>query len=98
MAVRRRPVARTFRFPGGGFWTVAEWTSPDPRGAGAGAMRQVLRFNSGARILELTQWPDDWASLPGDALAELLAKSFPRDVQRENPTDFHRRAVDPEAR
>lgn len=98
MAERKRPVARTFRYPGGRFWTVAEWTAPDPRGAGGGALRHVLRFNSGSRVLELTHWPADWASFSDDDLASLLAKSFPRAVGKENPTDFHRRAADPEAR
>ncbi|HEX8848278.1 MAG TPA: hypothetical protein VF761_01975 [Gemmatimonadaceae bacterium] len=96
--VRKRPQSRTFRFPGGRFWTVAEWTSPDPRGTGAGAMRHVLRFNSGSRVLELTNWPGDWASMSDEELSELLSRGFPRDAAKENPTEHHRRSADPEAR
>ena len=98
LEVRKRPQSRTFRFPGGRFWTVAEWTSPDPRGAGAGGMRRVLRFNSGSRVLELTSWPADWASMSDEELCEMLSRGFPRDAAKDNPTEHHRRSADPDAR
>ena len=94
--VRKRPQSRTFRFPGGRFWTVAEWASPDPREDGG--MRRVLRFNSGSRVLELTSWPADWASMSDEEMCELLSRGFPRDAAKDNPTEHHRRSADPDAR
>ena len=89
-----RPRTRTFRFPGGRYWTVAEWFSPDPRGGGG--TRRVLRFASGSRSLEIDHWPHDWMLLGDEELAELLARSFPREVTSEaTPDQPTRRASDP---
>ena len=95
IAAPHRPKTRTFRFPGGRYWTVAEWFTPDTRGSGAGAMRRVLRFASGTRSLELVEgWPADWASLSDEELAALLARSFPRETTESLADNPQRRATD----
>ncbi|HEY1226622.1 MAG TPA: hypothetical protein VGF26_04820, partial [Ramlibacter sp.] len=43
--------ARTFRFPTGRYWSVAEWVTAVPDAPGT--TRTVLRFSSGARTLDL---------------------------------------------
>jgi hypothetical protein len=89
-----RSKTRTFRYPGGRFWTVNEYVKSDTHGA----TRNVLRFSSGARSLESTRWPKDWEQLSDAGLAELLARSFPRDEHAPNETPFRRRASDSELR
>ena len=86
--------ARTFRFPGGRYWSVAEWASVEQGAGGAPMQRRVLRFTSGARALDLTSWPGDWQGLSDADLAELLARSFPRPEGQRNPTTYRRRASD----
>ena len=52
---------RTFRYPGGRFWTVRE--RPLVLRDSAGAVietRTVLQFGSGSRHLELLAWPRGW--------------------------------------
>jgi hypothetical protein len=95
VARRERPrgTARTFRFPAGRFWSVAEWTSSDD-GQGDSREHAVLRFTSGMRSLDLTDWPDDWNKLNDEQLAMLLARAFPRPTNQRNPTDFRRRGSD----
>lgn len=85
------PGARTFRYPGGRYWSVSEWTSSLPDEAGS--MRRVLRFSAGARSLDLASWPANWQSYTDDQLAELLVRSFPR-TPKANPTSYRRRAGD----
>lgn len=86
---------RTFRYPGGRFWSVSEWSTTV---AGSpGAMRNVLRFSSGTRSLDLMEFPRDWRSYPEEELARLLAVSFPR-LPSANPSGFRRRAGDLELR
>ena len=98
-AAPRNPV-RTFRFPGGRYWTVTEYL---PGTAGGldhhddGAPR-VLRFMSGARSLDLSSWPADWASKTDTALAELLTRSFPRHSDPSESTAQRRRSGDSEKR
>ena len=89
-----RARSRTFRYPGGRFWTVHEWSKVGPEGT----HQNVLRFSSGARALECTRWPQDWDRLSDAGLAELLARSFPRDEHAPNATPFRRRATDSELR
>lgn len=89
-----RAKARTFRYPGGRFWTVAEWAKT-VRG---GAHETVLRFSSGARSLECTKWPAQWEQFSDEELAELLARTFPRDDSVPNATPFRRRSSDSELR
>ena len=83
--------ARTFRFPNGRFWSVAEWSSS--AAGSAGEMRRVLRFSAGARSLDLADWPRGWQSFTDDQLAALLVRSFPR-TPKANPTSYRRRAGD----
>ena len=94
---RSRGSARTFRFPTGRFWSVAEWTTSGDTG-GASQEQTVLRFTSGRRSLDLREWPDDWAAMSDDQLVALLAKGFPRPTQEKNTTAFRRRGSDEELR
>ena len=86
-----RGAARTFRFPGGRYWSVAEWGGSETPG---GSQRRVLRFTAGNRNLDLHEWPADWASLSDAELAHLLGTRFPRQVGEANPTPFRRRSGD----
>ena len=96
----RGPV-RTFRFPGGRYWTVTEY-QPSSHGSAAGSddtqSHRVLRFMSGARALDLTAWPADWTTLADADLIELLATSFPRHSDSSETSAHHRRSGDHEKR
>lgn len=92
-AERPRSPARTFRFPSGRYWSVAEWTTSVGEDETPRADRAVLRFTSGRRSLDLTPWPADWQKLSDDELASLLSRGFPRPSE-PNPTEFRRRASD----
>jgi hypothetical protein len=83
---------RTFRYPGGRFWTVYEHVTELPAPGATGVMRPrvVLRFTSGARSLDLLAWPADWYRHSDGELAELLWRAFPRDPS-SHPTGPHRR-------
>jgi hypothetical protein len=83
--------ARSFRFPNGRFWSVAEW-STTASGSSAGT-RTVLRFSAGARSLDLADWPRDWRTMSDAELAALLVTGFPR-APKTNPTTHRRRAGD----
>lgn len=85
-----RTAVRTFRFPGGRFWTVAEYDLP---ATGSGG-RRVLRFMSGSRSLDVPDWPADWASRPDVELAELLSTSFPRHGVESEDSALQRRGTD----
>lgn len=65
-------VVRTFRYPGGRFWTVCVVMFPEDGGA------PVLRFASGMRYLDVNRWPKDWADQPDDELVTILRRNFPR--------------------
>jgi hypothetical protein len=96
----RGPV-RTFRFPGGRYWTVTEYhptVASHDDGAAGGHPKRVLRFMSGARALDLTPWPADWLSLSDAELAELLTTSFPRHSDPSESTAQRRRSGDVEKR
>jgi hypothetical protein len=85
-----RPAARTFLYPGGRVWTVAEqYIQLRNRMGEPLDARTVLRFTSGMRTLDLLAWPSDWASYSDDELSELLGRAFPRD--REGSTDSAQR-------
>ena len=86
-----RGASRTFRFPGGRYWSVAEWGGSETPGGG---QRRVLRFTAGNRNLDLYDWPANWLSLSDGELARLLGSSFPREVGQPNPTPFRRRSGD----
>ena len=82
---------RSFRFPNGRFWSVAEWATSIS--GPTGGTRTVLRFSAGARSLDLTDWPREWRTMSDTQLAELLVTSFPRPP-KTNPTTYRRRAGD----
>jgi hypothetical protein len=65
-------VVRTFRYPGGRFWTVCVIRRPEGGGP------PVLRFTAGARDIDLPDWPKDWADYRDDQLVELLRRAAPR--------------------
>ena len=83
--------ARSFRFPNGRFWSVAEWSTS--ASGGDGGTRTVLRFSAGSRSLDLTNWPKDWRTFTDSQLASLLVDGFPR-APKTNPTTYRRRAGD----
>lgn len=89
---------RTFRFPGGRFWTVSECASSTASGADESTPHRVLRFMSGTRALDVRTWPSDWASLSDSGLAELLTSSFPRHAVDGDDGTYRRRSADSEKR
>lgn len=86
---------RSFRFPNGRFWNVAEWLTT--ASGTAGGTRTVLRFSAGARSLDLTDWPKEWRAMSDAQLAALLVSGFPR-TPKTNPTTYRRRAGDGDSR
>lgn len=93
----RQPV-RTFRFPGGRFWTVTECPVSATTGADESSPRRVLRFMSGSRALDVRSWPSDWASRSDAELADLLIASFPRQNADAGEGLHRRRSADNEKR
>lgn len=65
-------VVRTFRYPGGRFWSVCLVLFPEEGGP------PVLRFSAGMRFIDLGSWPRNWATLSDDALVDLLRRAAPR--------------------
>jgi hypothetical protein len=65
-------VIRTFRYPGGRFWTVCVVQHPEDGGP------PLLRFQSGVRFIDLRQWPRDWADQPDDELVWMLRRASAR--------------------
>jgi len=65
-------VIRTFRYPGGRFWTVCVVQHPEDGSA------PLLRFQSGMRFIDLRRWPKDWADQPDDELVWMLRRAAPR--------------------
>ena len=68
------PVVRSFRYPGGRVWTASLIAHPTIPGA------RVLRFSGGARVIDVEQWPSDWADQPDEQLAALLRRAAPPDI------------------
>jgi hypothetical protein len=81
-------VVRTFRYPGGRYWVVCVIRHPE------GGGRPVLRFSAGARDIDLTAWPEDWADYPDDRLVELLRQAAPRRPAPPPPPGAPRRRWD----
>ncbi len=81
-------VARTFRYPGGAYWTVCVIRHPEEGGP------PVLRFTTGTRNIDLTDWPRDWADYPDDRLVGLLRAAAPRPPGRTLDPDTPRRRYD----
>lgn len=65
-------VVRTFRYPGGRFWTVCIVSNPED------GDQPVLRFTSGMRNIDLRKWPKNWADQPDDVLVLMLRYAAPR--------------------
>jgi hypothetical protein len=70
-------VVRTFRYPGGRFWTVCVIAHPEDGGL------PRLRFQAGARSIDLKSWPKEWPDYPDERLVEMLRAAAPR---RAGPT------------
>ena len=66
------PTVRTFRYPGGRFWSVWVVMRPDDGGP------PVLRFQAGARWIDLRRWPTNWADQGDEGLIGLLRSGAPR--------------------
>lgn len=81
------PTVRTFGYPGGRFWSV--WVVKRPADGGP----PVLRFQAGARWIDLHRWPANWATQPDDALIQLLRAAAPR-AQNASSGDTRRRRWD----
>lgn len=64
---------RTFAYPGGRYWSV--WVVVHPQDGGP----PVLRFQAGARWIDLRRWPANWADQTDEALVQLLRTGAPRD-------------------
>jgi hypothetical protein len=80
---------RAFLYPGGGAWTVSV-VQPEQGEA------PVLRFASGPRHVDLTEWPSDWVILPYEWLVALLRR-VPRTGPPTGPQTPRRRWTDPGA-
>ena len=81
-------IVRTFQYPGGGTWTVSVVRRRGRLGL------SVLRFASGTRKIELSDWPKDWADYREEQLVELLRRSAPRGGGGTTPADRPRRRWD----
>lgn len=79
---------RTFRYPAGRVWSVAERTAAGRPGIEA---RVVLRFSSGSRSLDVDSFPADWVGYSDDQLIDLLCISFPRPTDYDKHDDAHHR-------
>ena len=79
---------RTFGYPGGRFWSV--WVVMRPEDGGP----PVLRFQAGARWIDLRRWPTNWADQPDDALVQLLRTGAPRAQNGSNGDTRRRRWTD----
>ena len=97
--VRPRSVIRSFLYPGGRLWTVAEVPVQyrDPSGEELGRERVVLRFAAGRRTLDLLAWPADWTEYSDEQLADLLCRAFPRRTTIRDPDAPARRRCDASA-
>jgi hypothetical protein len=84
-------VVRSFRYPGGGVWTVS--VTPHPTAPNS----RVLRFSGGARVIDLMSWPDDWADAPDEQLIALLRRAAPRGVLPPLPEGKTQRSGDSRA-
>jgi hypothetical protein len=77
-AERTSTESRSFRYPGGRYWSVAEYVIRQPSDGEGLATLPVLRFTAGARSLDVRSWPPEWRSYSDHQLADLLWRSFPR--------------------
>lgn len=93
MWLERARDVRTFRFPGGRYWTVEECALPEEKAARARGADRVLRFTTGTHSLERASWPREWRRYSEEQLADLLATGFPRAGSAADGTP-RRRASD----
>lgn len=77
-AERTSTESRSFRYPGGRYWSVAEYVIRQPSDGDGPATLAVLRFTAGARSLDVRSWPQEWRGYSDHQLADLLWRSFPR--------------------
>ena len=78
-------VVRTFRYPGGRFWTVCVVRLPEDGGP------PVLRFTAGTRWIDLGAWRKDWPDQPDDVLVQMLRRASPRPMANAGPATPRRR-------
>lgn len=91
-AERTSPEGRSFRYPAGRYWSVAEYVIRQPSDGEGPASRSVLRFTAGARSLDVTAWPSEWRNYSDYQLADLLWRSFPRESSvAADPSGYRRR-------
>jgi hypothetical protein len=83
-------VVRSFRYPGGGVWTTAVTAHPRTPGA------RVLRFSGGGRVIDVEDWPSDWADRSDEQLVLLLREAAPRDLLSPK-NEWSRTAGEPRA-
>jgi len=81
-------VVRTFRYPGGRYWTVCVVMYPEQGGP------PVLRFLSGMRSIDVEKWPKDWPDQPDEELIGMLRRAAPRHESRPPSPDTPRRRWD----
>ena len=81
-------VVRTFRYPGGRFWTVCVVNRPEDGG------QPVLRFTAGVRVIDMRRWPKDWADQPDGVLVTMLRTAAPRRASGPPPSGVPRRRWD----
>lgn len=81
----RATAERTFTSPRGRTWTVRlhECLRPD------GTSQAVLRFTGGDNVVDLTEWPQNWAALTRVEYALLLLEADP--PRRGAPADLPQR-------
>jgi hypothetical protein len=77
-------VQRIFRYPGGRLWAVALRDSEQ-------GGQPVLRFTTGARDVDLRDWPKEWPDYRDDQLVELLRAAAPRAPTSHLSADTPRR-------
>ena len=68
-------VVRSFAYPGGRIWKASVARSMDD-----GPL--VLRFSSGASVIDFAEWPSDWSDFTDAQLCELLRQGEPLEDRR----------------
>lgn len=67
-------IVRSFRYPSAGVWTASVTAHPTRPGA------RVLRFSGGGRVVDVDDWPTDWADRTDDQLISLLRRAAPEHL------------------
>ena len=87
MSTSGSATTRTFTSPSGRGWTATIAFARVPDG---GAVAQVLRFTSEPLVLDLGDWPPDWAESSDDAVVDLLRKAQPPGLGLPSDRSAHR--------